>query len=105
MSKTKTSPEHQAFLQELAGMWPLAKGSLVQVRKPCIRPNCPSCRQGQKHPAWLFSFAKGGQRVCRYVPTELAPGLRQALENGRQLEKRLVELGEELLERYRRQRK
>lgn len=101
MSKTKSSHEHQAFLDELGSLWPLAKGSLAQVRKPCIRPNCPACRAGRKHPAWLFSFTQGGRRRCRYVPAELAPTLRQALDNGRQLELRLVELGVELLLRYR----
>ena len=104
MSKIKTTPEQQAFLDELAGLWPLAKGSLAEVRKPCIRPNCPACRSGKKHPALMFSFTKAGKRRCRYVPAELAPLLRCALANGRRLEQRLSELGEELLERYRRQR-
>ena len=31
MSKTKRSTEQQAFLDELAGLWPLAKGSLTDV--------------------------------------------------------------------------
>jgi len=101
MSKIKPVPEQQAFLEELAGLWPLAKGSLAEVRKPCIRPNCPACRSGRKHPAWLFSFSQGGRRRCRYVPQELVPVLRQALDHGRRLEKRLVELGVELLTRYR----
>jgi hypothetical protein len=104
MRKAKTTPEQQAFLDELAGWWPLAKGSLAQVRKPCIRPHCPACKSGRKHPAWMFSFARQGQRVCRYVPAELEPLLRQALGNGRRLEMRLAELGEELLVRYRQQR-
>jgi hypothetical protein len=104
MSKQKVSREQQAFLDELVGLWPLAKGSLTAVRKPCVRPNCPACRGGRKHPALLFSFTQGGKRRCRYVPQELAPLLRQALDNGRLLEKRLAELGVELLERYRRQR-
>jgi hypothetical protein len=104
MSRRTRPPEQQAFLDELAGLWPLAKGSLTQVRKPCIRPTCPACRSGRKHPAWLFSFPQGGQRVCRYVPAELAPVLRQALDHGRQLERRLAQLGAELLERYRRRR-
>jgi hypothetical protein len=101
MSKPKPSPDQRAFLDEVLGLWPLAKGSLAQVRKPCIRPNCPACRSGRKHPAWLFTFTQGGKRRCRYVPLELVPILRQALENGRQLERRLVELGVELLQRYR----
>jgi hypothetical protein len=104
MSKTKRSPDHQAFLDELAALWPLAKGSLTEVRKPCIRPNCPACKDGRKHKALFFSFPKGGKRVCRYVPAELAPILRQALANGRFLEKRLAQLGEALLEAYRKDR-
>ena len=104
MSKTTITQEHQAFLDELAGLWPLAKGSLTEVRKPCIRPNCPACRSGKKHPALLFSFTQDGKRRCRYVPAELAPVLRQALANGRRLEQRLAQLGAELLQRYRQQR-
>ena len=104
MSKAQATTEQQSFLNELAAMWPLAKGSLTLVRKPCIRPNCPACRSGRKHPALLFSFTKRRKRFCRYVPTELEPLLRRALANGRRLEERLVELGEELLQRYRQQR-
>jgi hypothetical protein len=104
MSKSKASPDQQAFLDELAELWPLAKGSLAEVRKPCIRANCPACRQGRKHGAWLFSFSQGGKRRCRYVPLELVPALRAALDNGRQLERRLVELGVDLLKRYRQER-
>ncbi len=104
MSKRELPPEQQAFLDELAGLWPLAKGSLAEVRKPCIRPNCPACRSGKKHPALIFNFRQAGKQHCRYVPAELAPLLRQALDNGRKLEKRLADLGAELLQRYRRQR-
>jgi hypothetical protein len=104
MSRIRITPEQQAFLDELSRLWPLAKGSMAEVRKPCIRPNCPACQSGKKHPALMFSFTRRGKRVCRYVPAELGPLLRQALANGRQLETRLAELGEELLLRYRQQR-
>jgi len=104
MSKIKYSPEQRAFLDELAGLWPLARGSLARVRKPCIRANCPACRQGRKHTALIFSFTAGGKRRCMYVPAELESPLRQALANGRLLERRLAELGEELIRRHRRQR-
>ena len=105
MGKTKLAPEQQAFLDELAGLWPLAKGSLGWVRKPCIRPHCPACRAGRKHPALLFTFTQAAKRRCRYVPAELEPILRQALANGRHLERRLAELGDELIARHRRQRR
>jgi hypothetical protein len=101
MSKNKVTPEHRAFLDELAGLWPLAKGSLAKVAKPCIRPNCPACRSGRRHPAWMFSFVRDGKRVCRYVPAELVATLQRALDNGRRLEKCLTEMGADLLSRYR----
>ena len=104
MTKNKRSPDHQAFLDELADLWPLAKGSLSFVRKPCVRPNCPACKAGRKHKAIFFSFPKEGKRVCRYVPAELAPVLRQAIANGRHIEQRLVQLGEALLQEYRKNR-
>lgn len=105
MSKAPPPPEQQRFLNELAGLWPLAKGSLAEVRKPCIRPACPACRSGQKHKALIFSLAYRGKRRCLYVPRELEEGVRQALSNGRRLEQRLSELGAELIERYRQRRR
>lgn len=104
MPKNKRPSDQQAFLDALAGLWPLAKGSLTEVRKPCIRPACPACKAGRKHQAILFTFTEGGRRRCRYVPADLAPVLREALANGRRLEARLAELGPALIEAYRRRR-
>jgi len=104
MPKTKRRSDHQAFLDELAGLWPLAKGSLREVRKPCIRPTCRVCREGRKHKVTIFTFTQGGKPRCRYVSADLAPVLRQALTNGRRLEARLSELGAALIDAYRRQR-
>jgi len=104
MLQNKRPSDHQALLVELVGLWPLAQGSVTEVRKPCIRPHGPACKAGRKHKAILFSFSQGGKRRCRYVPPELAPVLRQALANGRRLEQRLVELGPALIDAYRRQR-
>ena len=97
-------PLLREFLRDLTTFWPLAKGSLAEVRKPCIRPNCSACREGTKHRAFLFSFSRNGKRLCRYVPPDLVLPLRKALANGRRLEQRMFELGEEILLRHRRSR-
>jgi hypothetical protein len=91
----------QQFLRQLADLWPLAKGSLAEVRQPCIRPNCPRCRRGQKHPRYIFSCTSGGRRRCLHVPRSLVPLLRQAIRNQRQLEKLLANLGPALLQAHR----
>jgi hypothetical protein len=94
----------QNFLRQLEKLWPAIKGSLAEVRKPCIRPNCPACVRGDKHPAFILSFTDTGRRRCMYVPAALVPQLQQALRNGKSLETLLYQLGPELLRQYRQQR-
>jgi hypothetical protein len=92
------------FLQHLPKLWPAIKGSLAQVRKTCLRPGCRACARGDKHPAFILSFTQGGKRRCMYVPNELVPLLERALQNGRQIETLLYELGPALLQQHRQQR-
>ena len=94
----------QRFLRQFEKLWPAIKGSLAEVRKPCIRPNCPACAKGDKHPTFILSFTDRGRRRCMYVPAELVPQLRQALRKGKALEALLYQLGPELLRQYRKER-
>ena len=89
------------FLEQLGALWPALKGSLSEVRKPCIRPHGAACAQGDKHPAFLWTFTEQGRRRCLYVPAPLVPLLRQGLDNGRQLEARLTALGPAWLRAWR----
>ena len=94
----------QNFLRQLQSLWPAIKGSLAEVRKPCIRPRCLACARGDKHPVYILSFSDKGRRRCMYVPAEMVPQLQQALRNGRALEECLYQLGPELLRHYRQRR-
>lgn len=90
-----------AYLKKLRTLWPAVKGSLVEVRKPCIRKNCPKCASGEKHRAFIYSFTKDGKQKCRYVSRELAQELRKAVDNGKAIEKMMIELGENIIQNYR----
>ncbi len=103
-SKSDDSALRQTFLRQLEKLWPAIKGSLAEVRKPCIRPHCAACTRGDKHPAFILSFTDQGRRRCMYVPAELVPQLQQALRNGKSLETLLYQLGPQLLRQYRLQR-
>ena len=94
----------QHFLRNVEKLWPAIKGSLAEVRKPCIRANCPACARGDKHAAFILSFTEKGRRRCMYVPTEMVPQLQQALRNGKALEQFLYQMGPELLRQYRKER-
>ena len=103
MSKIKdvSKERTRAYLEKVKSLWPAVKGSLTEVRKPCIRPNCKACASGIKHRAHLLSFTKDGRQRCRYVAREFVPELQKALQNGRQIEELMSRLGEELIEDYR----
>ena len=89
------------FWKRLQGCWPALKGSLALVHKPCVRPNCRACASGKKHPNYLLAFTDKGRRRCLYAPAAMVPLLKRALENGRQIEKLLYEMGPALLKEFR----
>lgn len=98
-----SSPVRRIFLKKLLSLWPALKGSLAQVHKPCIRPDCRACARGDKHPNHLLAFTHKGQRRCLYVPRAMVSVLERALENGRHIEQLLYEMGPALLREYRTQ--
>jgi hypothetical protein len=99
----KKSVLQQDFLKKLLPLWPALKGSLAQVRKPCIRPNCPACARGDKHLNYLLAFTEQGKRRCLYVPLAMVPVIQRALANGRRIEQLLYAAGPALLREYRAQ--
>lgn len=88
----------------IAEAFPLAKGSVALVRRPCIRKDCRACKSGRKHPAWIFSFRQDGRQRCLYVPQEMVDRMRAAIGNGRRLEALLAQAGPKLIEQHRRER-
>ncbi len=103
--KNKTNQkEFEAFKKELENLWPLAKGSMSEVRKPCIRPGCLACAKGEKHRAFIFAYMDGKRRRCMHVPLELVPVMRQAIDNSRRLEQLLHLQGPELIHNFRKKR-
>jgi DNA-binding LacI/PurR family transcriptional regulator len=85
----------------VARLWPAAKGSLSEVHKACMRPGCAACREGRRHQAFLFKYREAGRTRCTYVPAGAVEALRQALDNGRALEQRLVAEGVALIDAHR----
>lgn len=70
-----------------------AKGSLSEVHRRCGKASCSVCRELGGHRVFLFSYREEGRRRCVYIPAEAVPKLRQALANGRAIERELVASG------------
>ena len=82
-----------AFLEKLAALWPVAKGSLTLTRSPCTRKNCRECASGRKHPKLIFTFREGGRLRVMYVRPAHEGPVRKAIANGRGLERLKTCLG------------
>ena len=99
----KTNP-HQvqdaskdAFVEKLAALWPVAKGSLTLTRSPCTRKNCRECASGRKRPKLIFTFREGGRLRGMYVRPAHEGPVRKAIANGRELERLMAGAGRDLV--------
>lgn len=81
------------FLEAVPQHWPLATGSLSLRKGPCIRENCKACASGQGHSSYALYGRRKGRRFSIYVPEELVPKVRAAIQNGRQLQELINEAG------------
>jgi hypothetical protein len=91
--RASTDGERDRFLAQIADLWPAAKGSVAEVRKPCVRPDCKACAEGRKHRAFILSYKDGARRRCLYVPAARVAALRMAIANGRRIEQILSQCG------------
>jgi len=78
---------------EAAGLWPAILGSLSLRRSPCGHANCRACLSGEQHPSHVLYGRHNGRRFAVYVPEDLVPQVRRAVENGRALQDMLVQAG------------
>jgi hypothetical protein len=78
---------------EAKGLLPALVGSLSFRRSPCGRKNCPACLSGEQHPSHVLYGRHNGRRFAVYVPADLVPEVRRAVDNGRALQDLLVQAG------------
>jgi len=99
-----TVGERERFLAQIANLWPAAKGSVAEIRKPCVRAGCKACAEGRKHRAFILAYKEGGRRRCLYVPAARVAALRAAIANGRRIEQLLSSCGAEMVKQARQER-
>ena len=90
--------------QQTAELWPAALGSLSFRRSPCIRPNCPACRSGERHPSYVLYGRQKGRRFSLYVPEQLVPQVQRWLHNGRALQELLYQAAPRYVQALKRER-
>jgi len=93
----ENSNAQEKWTKKTSSLWPVAKGSLREVKKTCSQKNCKACLSGERHPAWLFTYYMDGKQFSKHVPKSQVEKLKKALVNGRTLERLILESGLHIL--------
>jgi len=93
MNRDEIRDLRRGFLDAIRQLWPVATGSLSLRKGPCIRENCQACASGKGHSSYALYGRRKGRRFSIYVPEELVPEVRGAIENGRRLQELINETG------------
>jgi len=93
------------FGKAVGSIWPVAGGSLSLRKSPCVRANCPACAAGEGHRSYVLYGRTAKQRFSIYVPEDLVPEVRAAMENGRRLKELISEAGLRYAQALKEQRK
>jgi hypothetical protein len=105
MDKNESPADVARWLERLsAEKWPAILGSLSLRRSPCIRENCAACQSGEQHQSYVLYGRIKGRRVSIYIPEELVPEVRRALDNGRSVQEMLYEAAGRYVKALKRQR-
>ena len=96
--KARLEAAKAAFIKKIEKLYPVARGTVSLVRKPCNRPNCPLCKSGEKHQALICTCRIDGVGKCFHVRPEDEKPMRKAVENARKLEALLASEGLEYLD-------
>ena len=93
------------FGKAIGAIWPVADGSLSLRKSPCVRANCPACAAGEGHRSYVLYGRSAKKRFSIYVPEDLVPEVRAAMENGRRLKELISEAGLRYTEALKEERK
>jgi hypothetical protein len=89
---------------QMSRVGPAFLGSLSLRRSPCVHENCQACASGKQHPSYVLYGRVENRRFAVYVPEELVPAVRRALDNGRAVQELLYQAGPRYVKALKRER-
>ena len=74
----KNTTKKKRLLQELPDMM---RGSLSLTSRSCGKANCKRCREGGKHPIYLFNFSVKGEKHVISIPQRHHEKVEELIKN------------------------
>jgi len=71
------------LLKRLIAVEEFVRGSVVLMKRKCVRPRCRRCAEGEGHPTWVLTFSENGKTRTVYLGDKRAAEARRLVENYR----------------------
>jgi len=91
--------QDRSQLAKIIHQQPLLAGSLVTMARVCGKAKC-KCARGHKHVSLYLAIRDGKRRKMIYVPREMEPLVRAAVEAYQQAQRLTAQISQTCLERF-----
>jgi len=86
--------KRKRLVQEIAAMGEFVRGSVVLMKRRCMRPGCRRCASGRLHPTWVLTVSSQGKTRTVYLGEARVAEARRMVGNYRRLRALVEELSE-----------
>ena len=73
------------LLKRLIAVEEFVRGSVVLMKRKCVRPRCRRCAEGEGHPTWVLTFSENGKTRTVYLGEKRLAEARRLVEDYRRV--------------------
>ena len=73
------------LVKRLASTEEFVRGSVVRMKRKCVRPRCRRCAEGEGHPTWVLTVSEGGKTRTVYLGEKRLAEARRLVANYRRV--------------------
>ena len=80
------------LVKRVAAVEAFVRGSVVLMRRQCIRPRCRRCAEGAGHPTWVLTVSERGKTRTVYLGEKRLAEARRLVANYRRMKEWIEEI-------------
>lgn len=78
--------------KRLAAVEEFVRGSVVLMKRKCVRPRCRRCAEGEGHPTWVLTVSEKGKTRTVYLGEKRLAEARRLVANYRRVSEGIEEI-------------
>ena len=85
--------KRRLLLKRLGRSEEFLRGSVVLMKRRCVRPGCRKCGSGERHPTWVLTVSRKGKTHTVYLGEKRVQAARRMVASYRRLREWVEEIG------------